>query len=187
MTGRGAGCLVGEQLRLFPLPPPFWVSLLPAASGLRVSGGVTPGGADRRARESLAGLDGQQCVEEVGRVLATYVPGTLRGADPSVAAEAMNAARAWVTAVEPRDGDAARQLVRALAPMLVWMRRTLGSLDAAMLTDRNVEIWIRDNKHQNSGWLHLARACLRRVGRAVNPDGWPQPTKIGRKPGRAGL
>ncbi len=182
MTGRSAGCAVGEQLRLFPLPPPFWVSLLPAASGLPAGGDVMHGRAGRRARKLSGAADEQRCVEEVGRVLATYVPGSLRGADQAVVAEVMDAARAWVASAGPRDGDAARRLVRALAPMLIWMRQTLGSLDAAMLNDRNVEIWIRDNKHQKGGWLHLARGSLRRVGRAVNPDGWPQPTNIGRSP-----
>ena len=185
MTGRSAGCAVGEQLRLFPLPPPFWVSLLPATGEMPTEGGVTPGRDGRRARRSRAAADGQRCVEGVGRVLAMYVPGSMRGADPAVVAEVLDAARAWVAAAEPRDGAAARQMVWALAPMLVWLRRRLGSLDVAMLNERNVEVWVCGvNKYERKeGWRHLVRGCLRRVGRVVNPDGWARSSGvIGRSP-----
>ena len=71
----------------------------------------------------------------------------------------------------------------ALAPMLVALRRRLGSLDVAMLNDRNVEAWVNTtNKRKTNGWRHLARTCLRRVGRAVNPHGFALPKKIGRSP-----
>ena len=71
----------------------------------------------------------------------------------------------------------------AVTPMAAWLYQTLGSLDAAMLNDRNIEVWIHsaDNR-RGADWQHTAQAMLRRVGRAVNPDGVAQPKQIGRRP-----
>ena len=183
MTVRGAGGRV-EQLRLFPLPPPLWASLVPAASGL-LAGGETPERGRRRAVHGpTAAAGGQRRVEEVERVLAMYVPGSLRGEAPAVVVEVMRAARVWVAAAGPVDGAAVRQWMWAVAPFLAWLGRELGSLDAAMVNGRNVGVWIDSvNKHQTPGWRHQAQACLRRVGRVVNPDGgWPPRSRIGRNP-----
>ena len=57
-----------RQLRLFPMPPPVWLSLLPdAARELRMTGDIImPQGDRRRSHRSEAA--------EVERVLAIFVP-----------------------------------------------------------------------------------------------------------------
>ena len=166
-----------EEPRLFPLPPPVWLSLLPdAARELLVTGDIiTPQGDRRRAHRSEAA--------EVERVLAIFVPASVRYEDPAIVAEVMSAVRECISAAKPHDALSARQMMWALTPMLVSLRRRLGSLDVAMLNDRNVEAWVNTtNKHKTNGWRHLARTCLRRVGRAVNPHGFTRSKKIGRSP-----
>ena len=94
----------------------------------------------------------------------------------------------WVALAGPHDALSARQMIWAVAPMAVWLLQTLGSLDVTMLNHRNVEIWInRVNRGKKTkGWRHLARTCLRRIGRKTNPDGgWPpadEAEEIGRSP-----
>lgn len=91
--------------------------------------------------------------------------------------------REWVAAAEPAGAKAARRLMWAAAPMAVWLRGVSGSLDAAMLTGRNVEVWVNTvNGHRPASWRNAARSSLRRLGRAVNPGGWPQTETIGRRP-----
>ena len=136
---------------------------------------ITPQGDRRRSHRSEAA--------EVERVLAIFVPASVRYEDPAIVAEVMSAVRECVSAAKPHDALSARQMMWALAPMLVSLRRRLGSLDVAMLNDRNVEAWVNTtNKHKTNGWRHLARTCLRRVGRAVNPHGFTRSKKIGRSP-----
>ena len=121
-------------------------------------------------------------MEEVERVLATFVPSSVRGETPSVVAEVMPVVQEWVATAGPRDGAETRQMMWAVAPMAVWMCKTLGSLDAATLSDRNIEVWIHSIGRRETDWQHLAQALLRRVGRAVNPGGVAEPKNIGRRP-----
>ena len=147
-----------------------------------MSGDETPRVAGRRAQVSQpAGR--QRDIEEIARVLATFVPSSVRDEAPSVVAEVMPVVQVWVAAAVPRDGVDARQMMWAVAPMAAWLCQALGSLDAAMLNDRNIELWIHsaDNR-RDTDWQHLAQALLRRVARAVNPDGVAQPKQIGRRP-----
>ena len=158
-----------------------WASMLPEAAreSLAVTG--APRSSRRRVHRSrTAGR--QRNVEEVERTLATYVPSSVHGEAPSVVAEVMPVVQEWVAAAGPCDGVETRQMMWASAPMAVWLRKTLGSLDAAMLNDRNIEVWIHSTNRRDAGWQHLAQALLRRVGRAVNPDGVAQPKNIGRRP-----
>ena len=166
-----------EEPRLFPLPPPVWLSLLPdAARELLVTGDTPmPQGDRRRAHRMEA--------ESVERVLATYVPEVLSSQPPSLVVEVMRETRVWVAQAGPHDAGSARQMIWAVAPMAGWLLLTSGALDVTMFNPRNVEVWINTfNRHHTRGWRHLARTCLRRVGRAANPDGWPQPKPIGRSP-----
>ena len=170
-----------KELRLFALPPPFWESLLPDLDmGLQVSSAVTAGGDRRRAHRLEA--------SGVEQVLSVYVPQILGGEDPAIVAEVMEATRVWVAQAGPHDALSARQMIWAVAPMAVWLFQTLGSLDVTMLNHRNVETWInRVNRGKRTkGWRHLARTCLRRVGRTTNPGGgWPpadEAEEIGRSP-----
>ena len=156
---------------------PVRLSLLPdAARRLPVISDTTMRQGDRRrARWSDA--------SGVERVMTTYVPDVFRDEDPALVAEVMGPARAWVALAEPHDALSARQMMWAVAPMAGWLLQTSGALDVTMFIPRNVEVWINKfNRHQTRGWRHLARTCLRRVGRAANPDGWPQPKAIGRSP-----
>ena len=138
---------------------------------------ITPQGDRRRSHRSEAA--------EVERVLAVYVPEALSSQPPSRVVEVMRVTRVWVAQAGPHDAGSARQMIWAVAPMAVWLLQTFGSLDVPMLNHRNVEVWVNHvNKHEESpGWRHLARTCLRRVGRQVNRDGgWPHAEEIGRSP-----
>ena len=150
--------------------------LLPdGATGLLVSGD-TPLPQDDRRRSNRSEP------AAVERVMATYQPLAL-GDDSALVAEVMRVTRLCVAKAEPHDALSARQMIWAVAPMMAALYRMLGSLDVTMFNPRNVEVWIdKFNRHQTRGWRHLARTCLRRVGRAANPDGWPQPKPIGRSP-----
>ena len=174
-------CGSPKELRLFPLPPPFWASLLPDFDReLLVTSAVTSSGDRRSAHWSdAAGVE---------RVMAVYEPEALHDADPAIVAEVMRATRVWVALAGPHGALSARQMIWAVASMAVWLLQTLGSLDVTMLNHRNVELWInRVNRGKKTkGWRHLARTCLRRVGRKANPDGgWPpadEAEEIGRSP-----
>ena len=156
---------------------PVRLPLLPdGVRELPVTGDITTPQGDRR-RSHISDAAG------VERVLAVYEPHALRNDDPAIVAEVMRVTRLCVAKAQPHDALSARQMIWAVAPMMAALCRMLGSLDVAMLNDRNVELWIsKFNKHRTNGWRHLARTCLRRVGRAANPDGWPQPKAIGRSP-----
>lgn len=153
---------------------PVRLSLHDAVSSIS---GTTMRQGDRRRSHSLdaAGVE---------RVMTAYRPAALRDEDPAIVADVMEATRTWVAQAGPHDALSARQMIWAVAPMMAALYRSLGALDVTMLNHQNVEIWIsNDNRHQTNGWRHLCRVCLRRVGRAVNPDGgWPNPTEIGRTP-----
>lgn len=172
------GDLGVEQLRLFALPEPWWWSLLSdAARELLVTSNTTPTHIPRRARRADP-MPMRQDTRGVAKVLATFVPLSLRDENPAVLAEVMATTRECVASAQPPDADTARHWIWAAAPMLLWLQRKLGSVDVVMLNHRNVEAWVNNvNKHQTNGWRHLARIRLRRLGRAVNPDGWPQPPK----------
>ena len=87
----------------------------------------------------------------------------------------LSTARTWVTATAPSSvGDASR-LLSAVVGLMVWVHSSVGDFSAeTVLCPTNTELWvIEENKHRSRVWRSTARACLRRVGRAVNPDGWP--------------
>ena len=117
---------------------------------------------------------------EAEAVIATWVPHSVRGAAPAVLAEA----RTLAAALHPETAMAARRLLWALAPLAVWADKSLGSLAATSMNDRNVETWIAVvNAHRPQGWRNASRSVLRQVGRAVNPAGWPEtPDTVGRPP-----
>ena len=87
-------------------------------------------------------------------------------------------------ATQPETALAARRLLWALAPFGVWADKSLGSFAAHSVNDRNVEVWISVvNAHLMQGWRNASRSVLRQVGRAVNPEGWPEtPDAVGRPP-----
>ena len=157
---------------LTPVP----LSLMPDDATELLETGDNPLPQDDRRRSDRSEPAG------VERVMATYQPLALSD-DPALVAEVMRVTRLCVAKAEPHDALSARQMIWAVAPMMAALYRMLGSLDVTMFNPRNVEVWIdKFNRHQTRGWRHLARTCLRRVGRAANPDGWPQPKPIGRSP-----
>ena len=170
-----------EQLRLFELPRAVWWSLLSERSRELL---ITGADCDEDHDGAADPVEVRTDLDATARVLAEFVPASVRDVDPVVVAEVLAVAREWVAAAGPRDASSARRMLWAVAPLLVGWRQRLGAVDAAMLNPRNVEVWVNiDNKHRTLGWRHQARAMLRRVGRVVNPAGWAtDQTPIGRKP-----
>ena len=121
---------------------------------------------------------------EAGAVIAAWVPHSVQDADPAVLAAVMPVVRSLVAAVCPATPMAARRLLWALVPMGVWAHQTIGSFTNLAVNPRNVETWVTSiNRRKPQGWRNAARAALRQVGRAVNPQKWPeQPDEVGRPP-----
>ena len=120
---------------------------------------------------------------EAAAVIGAWRSASLDAGRRAELAAVMPHVREWVGAAGPASASTARQMMWAAAPMAVWLWEMSGSLDSGMLNCRNVEVWVNSvNSHQTNGWRHLARVCLRRIGRAVNPDGWPQTTSISQRP-----
>ena len=110
---------------------------------------------------------------EVAAVIASWTPTKFVPAEQ--AELVLSTARAWVTTTVPSSvGDASR-LLSTVVGLMVWVHSSVGDLSAeTVLCPTNTELWvIEENKHRTRVWRSTARACLRRVGRAVNPDGWP--------------
>ena len=68
-----------------------------------------------------------------------------------------------------------QQSRRVEVGLTVWVHSSIGGLDAeTVLCPTNTELWaVKVNEHRSGAWRRDTRAGLRRVGRAVNPDGWP--------------
>ena len=112
---------------------------------------------------------------EVEAVIESWVPYSGTGTDAAMRAAVMPAVREMVAAVGPETPQAARRLLWALAPMAVWLHRSVGVFSAAAVNHDNVEAWISQvNATREPGWRDGARAALRAVGAAVDPQGWPR-------------
>ena len=114
------------------------------------------------------------------------MPHGVRDEHPQVVAEVLPMVRRVVAAAEPTTPTEARRLLWAVAPMGCWAHRMLGSFNAHDINPRNVEVWTCVvNRRRPRGWRNASRAALRRVGRAVNAQAWPdQPEQVGRPPAR---
>ena len=123
---------------------------------------------------------------QVDAVVGMWVPHSVRDEHPQVVAVVLPTVRRVVAAAEPATPTAARRLLWAVAPMGCWAHRTLGAFNAHDINPRNVEVWTCVvNRKRPRGWRNAARAALRRVGRAVNAQAWPdQPEQVGRPPAR---
>ena len=117
-------------------------------------------------------------------MIAVWVPHSVQDAEPTVLAAVLPVVRCLVAAVGPETPMAARRLLWALAPMVVWAHETVGSFTATTVTPRNVEVWVMEvNGRRPQGWRNAARAALRQVGRSVNPQKWSDPPEqVGRPP-----
>ena len=118
----------------------------------------------------------------VALVVASWVPHSLRDTDAATFAAVMPVVREMVTATGPQTVRAARRRLWALAPMAVWLYQRLGVFDAGTVNHDNVEVWISQvNANRGLGWRNGARASLRTIGAAANPQGWPtQPAPVSR-------
>ena len=83
--------------------------------------------------------------------------------------------RACVTAVEPVSASSVLSLRIAIYRMALWSYKKYGRIDTElMLSQHNVEYFILvECAHLSGGVRDSMRGCLRRIGRAVNPHGWP--------------
>ncbi len=109
----------------------------------------------------------------VGEVLSGWRP--VDPAEAGLVDLVLGSVRGWVAAAEPVDEHDARRLLRAVTGLALWAYRTAGVLDVeTVFFPANVELWVMGvNAHRSGPWRHVTRGVLRRVGRAVNPDGWP--------------
>lgn len=119
---------------------------------------------------------------QVDAVVGTWVPHGVSDEHPQVVAEVLPTVRQVVAAAEPATPTAARRLLWAVAPMAVWTHETVGSFGTSSITPRNSEAWVCIvNRRRPQGWRNAVRAALRLVGRAVNPQAWPErPDEVGR-------
>lgn len=93
-------------------------------------------------------------------------------------------ARAWVTTVGPKDKQEAGRMMRAVTGLLMWADSAIGTTDpATVLHPDNVELWsMKINMQHKPRWRVVTRSVLRRVGRTINPDGWPTAPKPIKRP-----
>ena len=112
---------------------------------------------------------------EAAAVVARWRPVRWPEDDAAAVVPLLGLVRSWVTVAAPRDARTARRFMRLTAELVVWAQRTLGTRDAStVFASANVEYWVMVVRvDRSAGWRHVARGCLRTVGRAVNPAGWP--------------
>ena len=94
------------------------------------------------------------------------------------------AVRTWVEQVNAANAYKAQRFLRAAAGIAVWAYRELGTTDPKLvLHPNNVEYWsMTVNTNQSARWREVTRGALRTLGRAINPDDWPRPTrKVGKQ------
>ena len=84
--------------------------------------------------------------------------------------------RDWVSRAEPGSAATARRMLNAVGGIAGWAAERSGSPlpDMRLLFDpRNVDWWVNETNRRRSGhWRRTSRWLLRRVGRAVYPEGW---------------
>ena len=121
---------------------------------------------------------------DVTRILEQWRPAHWSERDLEVLESLLPTVREWVTAAGPANGERARRFLRAAAGIAVWAYRELNTTDPALvLHPNNVEHWSMTIKSDRSArWREATRGVLRTLGRAVNPDDWPRPTrKVGKQ------
>lgn len=124
--------------------------------------------------------------DDAAAVLENWRPRGWSGEDLGALVPLMPTVRALVAAAEPVDGHDARRLLRAVAKLVIWGSRTLGTTDpVVLLADSNIEYFTMEvNGTESPHWRHDTRGVLRRVSRAAAPELWPPPPMtIGRSRG----
>ena len=129
----------------------------------------------RRRRDGVADDD----PDHIERVIELWRPRDER----SLAATLLLAtAREWVTRTGPPSGSSATGWLRIATDALLWSEGELGTADPDyVLHPRNVEAFTIDPaRGWSGGWRAQARSVLRRIGRTVCPQLWPDgPVPIG--------
>ncbi len=92
--------------------------------------------------------------------------------------------RTWVATAAPATGRIAKRLLWATARLAIWMHRTRGETDpAVVLHPHNVKHFVMHiGRDQTRGWRHAMHSALRQVSRAVCPELWPPPAPPVRRP-----
>ena len=125
---------------------------------------------------------------EVSMVIASWRPRNPSARDEANLPLVLPVVRRWVTATVPGSESTAYLLLRATTGLALWSWRELGTLKAdVVLHMQNIEYWsityTKRKEKRSATWRHNTRACLRRVGRTMNPQGWLlQPTSMGGRP-----
>ena len=121
---------------------------------------------------------------DVTEVLERWRPTNWNHRDVETLELLLPTVRGWVKQMDPRDANEAARFLRAAAGIAVWAFRELDTTDPALvLHPNNVEYWSMTVKSDRSArWRETSRGTLRTLGRAVNPDNWPRPTrKVGKQ------
>ena len=125
------------------------------------------------------GPESESLPPEVAEMIATWMPKSLSAQHAAELNVVLPEVRAWVTAASPDTSEAARNLLWATTRIAIWALETVGSADSSILNPRNVDVWATVvNSHRSKGWRTCARSLLRRVGRAANPQGWPEVSPV---------
>ena len=127
---------------------------------------------------------GARLAPEVSAAIESWESNSVPDTDAAILAAVMPAVRQMVAAEAPKTPLAARKRLWALTPLAVWQHRSTGGFDAGALNPDNIDTWISGiNANRSPGWRKGSRACLNKIGVAVNPHAWPrQPKPLTRAP-----
>ena len=118
--------------------------------------------------------------ERIRHKIALWRPRTPLADDDATDQELQALVRRLVTIAGPTDESSAKLWIRVVANALMWADRELGTVDPNfVLHPSNVQACALDPAHDwTNEWRRTSRSALRRVGRAVCPDLWPDMPKI---------
>ncbi|MDE0233981.1 MAG: hypothetical protein OXM62_03135 [bacterium] len=121
---------------------------------------------------------------DVTDVLERWRPANWNKSDLRTLEALLPAVRGWVRQTEPSDAAKTRRLLLAASGIAVWALRSFGNTDPTVVFHpSNIEAWTMTVCSDKSmRWRETTRSRLRAMGRVVNPDGWPSPTRqVGRQ------
>ena len=125
------------------------------------------------------GPEAESLPAEIAEMIATWMPKKLSVQHAAELNVVLPVARSWVVAASPPTPRIANRMLWATTRMAIWALETVGSADSSILNPRNVDVWATGaNAHKSKGWRTTARALLRRVGRAANPQAWPEVSPV---------